>query len=380
MSARTRRHRGMQAVLSSAAIALLGITIGCADSPEPKKDAPSASEPKHEQKKEEPDLLPPSTSVTTVTKDLKAPWDIAFYDDETALISERDSGKILELNITDGKRRDIGTVPGVKAYGEAGLLGLAIHKQQLYVYSTAENGNRVQKFALKGKPGALKLGDADTLISKIPAAENHNGGRIAFGPDGMLYVATGDANDFSASQDKNALGGKILRITPDGDTPDDNPHEDSLMYSYGHRNVQGIAWDDDDKMYASEFGQDTWDELNVIKPDGNYGWPEVEGIAHDNRFIDPEQQWRPADASPSGITIADDSIYMANLRGQRLREIPLDDLSKSKEYYANEYGRMRHVTVAPNGDLWLLTNNTDSRGEPQKHDDKILSIAPDSLD
>src|SRR5690606_4547873 len=133
-------------------------------------------------------------------------------------------------------------------------------------------------------------------------------------------------------------------------------------YSYGHRNPQGIAWDAQGTMYASEFGQDTWDELNVIEAGGNYGWPEAEGIAGDDAFIDPVQQWHPADASPSGMVIAEDRIYIANLRGQRLREIPIADITTAAEHWVGEYGRLRDVTVGPDGELWVLTNNTDGRG------------------
>ncbi len=148
------------------------------------------------------------------------------------------------------------------------------------------------------------------------------------------------------------------------------------MYSYGHRNPQGIAWDAAGTMYASEFGQNTWDEFNVIEAGGNYGWPEAEGIADADGFIDPVQQWSPADASPSGIAIAGGSIYIANLRGERLREVPIDDLTASVEHWTGEYGRLRDVVVAPAGDLWVLTNNTDGRGAPGPEDDRILRFDP----
>jgi glucose/arabinose dehydrogenase len=158
--------------------------------------------------------------------------------------------------------------------------------------------------------------------------------------------------------------------------PRDNPFDGSPVYSYGHRNPQGLAWDSDGTLYASEFGQDTWDELNVIEPGGDYGWPEVEGIADDDRFIDPVQQWEPADASPSGIAVTDDSIWIANLRGARLTEVPLDDLGDSTEHLVEEHGRLRDVVVAPDDTLWVLTNNTDGRGDPGPGDDRILRFAP----
>jgi glucose/arabinose dehydrogenase len=215
------------------------------------------------------------------------------------------------------------------------------------------------------------------VIDGIPAAGNHNGGRIAFGPDGMLYVTTGDAGDRNSAQDVDALSGKILRLTPEGDVPEDNPFAGSPVYSYGHRNPQGIAWDADGRMYASEFGQDTWDELNVIEAGGNYGWPDVEGIADDADYIDPVQQWRPDAASPSGIAVTGSDIVIANLRGERLRTVPLDDLTSSTEQFVGEFGRIRDIVIGAGGTFWFLTNNTDGRGAPRDGDDRILRLGLD---
>jgi glucose/arabinose dehydrogenase len=290
-------------------------------------------------------------------------------------VSERDSGRLLELS-ADGTPRQIGQVAGVSAGGEGGLLGIAVRDTYLYAYFTAAGDNRIQRFPLTGKPGSLGIGAAETLVEGIPSAGTHNGGRIAFGPDGMLYATTGDAGDRPSAQDRDSLSGKILRMTPEGKAPSDNPFPGSLVYSYGHRNPQGIAWAPDGTMYASEFGQDTWDELNVIKPGGNYGWPTVEGIAHREGLTDPVQQWRPADASPSGMAIVDGQIYIANLRGARLRQIPLDRPATSSDRLAGEYGRLRDVAAAPDGSLWILTNNTDGRGEPGSEDDRILRVEP----
>ena len=183
--------------------------------------------------------------------------------------------------------------------------------------------------------------------------------------------------DSDSAQDLDALSGKILRLTPEGEVPADNPFDDSPVYSYGHRNPQGIAWDAEGGMYASEFGQDTWDELNVIEPGGNYGWPEVEGIADDGDYIDPVQQWRPETASPSGIAVTGSSIVIANLRGERLRTVPLDDLTAGTEQFVGEFGRLRDVVVGPGGDAWILTNNTDGRGDPSDGDDRILRLSLD---
>ncbi|GAA2180435.1 PQQ-dependent sugar dehydrogenase [Leucobacter tardus] len=313
-------------------------------------------------------------SPSTIASGLDAPWSVAFIED-TAVISERDSARILELD-DSGETREIGAVPGVQPRGEGGLLGIAVHEEHLYAFFTTADDNRIVRFPVTGEPGSLGLGDPETVLSGIPAARTHNGGRIAFGPDGMLYATTGDAGDTGLAQDVDSLAGKILRLTPEGDIPSDNPFPDAYAYSIGHRNPQGIAWDAGDTLYASEFGQDRWDELNVIEAGSNYGWPDVEGIADTDGFVDPVQQWEPAEASPSGMTIAAGSIWIANLRGERLREIPLDDLTRSSEHGTGEFGRMRDAALGPDGAIWVLTNNTDGRGDPADTDDRLLRFEP----
>lgn len=308
-----------------------------------------------------------------VATGLNAPWSVVFRDG-TPLVSERNSGQVLELS-PEGSARSIGTVQGVAARGESGLLGLAVSSQgDLYVYSTAADGNRVQRFPVNGEPGSLSLGQPDTLLERIPSASIHDGGRIAFGPDGMLYVTAGDASRRDSAQDRDSLAGKILRMTPDGGVPADNPFPGSLVYSYGHRNPQGLAWADDGTMFATEFGQNTWDELNIITPGANYGWPTVEGIAGRPGFVDPVQQWQPGAASPSGMAHAGGTLFLANLRGQVLRSVPVSDPATSTEHFSREYGRIRDVALAPDGRLWFLTNNTDGRGDPRPGDDRILAV------
>ncbi|MCB1274461.1 MAG: PQQ-dependent sugar dehydrogenase [Leucobacter sp.] len=381
--------RSIPRVAALAGFAVLLALTGCAGASGPAAqiaDPTPEVDPVPEPSLSPPDPVPPEApAARETTLGLTAPWSVVFAG-ESALVSERDSGRILEL-APDGSQREIATIRGIVHGGEGGLLGLAVllpdgaaagadgalpPGTQLYAYSTAKNGNRVQRFALSGSPGALVLGRAKTVIDGLPSAGNHNGGRLAFGPDGMLYVTVGDASRPGISQDLGSLGGKILRLTPKGKVPKDNPFAGSPVYSYGHRNPQGIAWDDDGTMYASEFGQDTWDELNVIEAGGNYGWPVVEGIAGDSRYIDPVQQWAPWAASPSGIAIANGRIYIANLRGQRVRVVPLKNLGRQKSYFVEEYGRIRDVTLTPDGTLWMLTNNTDGRIEPRKHDDRFM--------
>lgn len=316
-----------------------------------------------------------------MAQNLQAPWSVAFYKD-TVLVSERGSGRILEL---DDQRpaqvREVATVAGVSASGEGGLLGLSVHGDSLYAYFTAESDNRIQRFALKHGSDGVELGAPETIVDGIAKADFHNGGRLAFGPDRMLYATVGDAGNRSAAQDRESFSGSILRMNPDGSVPGDNPFDGSLVYSYGHRNPHGLAWAEDGTMYASEFGQDTWDELNIIEGGGNYGWPDVEGSSDggidDADFIDPVQQWAPDQASPSGITINDGILFIANLRGQVLRTVPLSDVTEAEVVYAGEFGRLRDVVTTPSGEVWLLTNNTDGRSDPAAADDRILRIPAD---
>jgi glucose/arabinose dehydrogenase len=323
---------------------------------------------------------PPSTAadVTVLAEGLASPWSAVFVGD-SMLVSERDSGRVMEV-AADGAIREAGTIANAAGAirGEGGLLGLAIDGSgRLYAYMTTSTDNRIERFELEGEPGSLTLGDAETVLEGLPFTWFHNGGRIAFGPDGMLYAGTGDAGQANASQDVSILAGKILRMTPDGEVPADNPFPDSLVYSYGHRNVQGFAWSADGTMFASEFGQDTWDELNVIVPGANYGWPNVEGQAGDPSYTDPVQQWRPDEASPSGMTIVDETIYMANLGGQRLRAVRVSDPTAHEDFFVGVYGRLRDVLPAPEGGVLVVTNNTDGRGNPGPDDDRILRVTFD---
>jgi len=322
------------------------------------------------------DGVQPAGVPNDVVTGLAAPWSILRVSETLTLVSERDSGAIEEV-VGDGLQR-IGVVPDVVHDGEGGLLGLAYRDHWLYAYETTASDNRIVRMPF-GEDHTL--GDPEVVLDGLDKAGNHNGGRIAFGPDGMLYATVGDASNPDSAQDPNSLNGKILRMTPTGDVPDDNPTEGSYVYSMGHRNPQGLTWDSDGQLWAAEFGQDTWDEFNRIEPGGNYGWPVVEGISARSltgpEFIDPWAQWPTDDASPSGLTYIDGTFFMAGLGGERLWAIYVDDESQTAsavEWFTGEYGRIRDVTAGPDGSLWILTNNTDGRGSPREGDDRILQM------
>jgi glucose/arabinose dehydrogenase len=305
------------------------------------------------------------------------PWGLAFLPDGSALVTLRDQAEVLHVSGA-AKPVSVGLVPGVVPGGEGGLLGIAVSPKfasdrAVFVYFTSANDNRVMKMTLEGT--ALRPGPV--IVSGIPKGSNHDGGRLAFGPDGSLYISTGEAGLRDPAQDKGSLGGKILRVTATGARVPDNPFPGSLIWTLGHRNVQGMAWDKTGAMYASEFGQNRWDELNLIEPGRNYGWPTVEGVAHRPGFVDPLRQWSTADASPSGIAVgADGAIYMAALRGESLWRIPLVGKGKTgtpERLLQGRYGRLRAVVSAPDGRLWLLTNNT-ARGTTRPGDDRIVAL------
>ena len=325
-----------------------------------------------------------SSADTGPTRDvvtgLSVPWSVAVLPGGGFLVSERDTAHVLRFG-ADGSRTDLGQVPDVSPGGEGGLLGLAVRASEpsvLYAYATTARDNRVFAIPLS----ANGLGTPRTVLDGIPKGAIHNGGRIAFGPDGYLYVGTGEAGQRQPSQDRSSLGGKILRITTDGSPAPGNPDPASPMWSLGHRNVQGFAWDSAGRMWASEFGQNTWDELNLIQRGSNYGWPVVEGRAGRAGFVDPVVQWATADASPSGLTVGPDgAVYLAALRGESLWRVVVradGSAGDPQRLLEGRYGRLRDVLTGPYGRLWVVSSTT-FRGSPRSGDDRIVSLAPADL-
>lgn len=381
------------AVTAALAAAALVLTAGCSsggsDAPENGKSAessPATSDGTSTGKPRAGEAPPEKGSATvtkTLTEDLKSPWGLAPLPGGDLLVSSRDEGTITRVDGKTGKKTELGKVPGVSPAGEGGLMGLALSPayasdHMVYAYFTTESDNRITRMLYdEKKPSGQQLGAPDTIFKGIPKGVVHNGGRIAFGPDKMLYAGTGETGDTGLAQDKKSLGGKILRLTADGDPAPGNPFGDSPVYSYGHRNVQGLAWDEEKRLWAAEFGQDTWDELNEIKAGDNYGWPEVEGKGGKEGFNDPVAQWKTSEASPSGIAYAEGSIWMAGLRGERLWRIPVrgvDGTVEPQSFLEGEHGRLRTVVAAGADKLWVVTNETDSRGTPEEGDDKILEV------
>lgn len=303
---------------------------------------------------------------------LDRPWSIALLPDGSALVSVRNTAQVhlVPPPGAGGSPSVVGRVPDVVSEGEGGLLGLAVAPDfgadpVVYAYFTSPTDNRVAAIPWVGG----RLGTPRVILDGIPRSRNHNGGRLAFGPDGQLYVTTGDAGETRLAQDLTSLGGKILRITPDGTPAPGNPFGGSPVWSYGHRNVQGLAWDSRGRMYASEFGSNVWDELNVIQPGRNYGWPEVEGRAGNDDYVDPIAQWRTSEASPSGITVGPDgAVYLAALRGESVWRVPLrgdGSAGTPERFLEGTYGRVRDILFVA-GRAWILTNN----GE----DDRLVSL------
>lgn len=317
------------------------------------------------------------TDSRVVAGDLDVPWGVGFFPDETALVSERDTGRLLRIT-PSGKVTPLGTVPGVTPTSEGGLLGVAIsptyaEDSTVFVYATTETDNRV----LSGTVPDLLGGRGTPILTGIPRGDVHNGGRIAFGPDDALYVTTGETGDGDLAPDLDSLGGKILRVNPDGSIPADNPFPNSPVWSYGHRNVQGIAWDATGRLWESEFGSQLWDEVNLIEPGSNYGWPAAEGTAGLDGLTDPYAVFSTFAASPSGLAYADGSLWLGALQGETTWRIPVgSNRLGTPEAVRLAEARTRTVEAAPDGSLWVTTSDTDGRAQAEQGGDRIYAVRP----
>ncbi len=384
-------HRSRKPAMACAVVLFVALTSTACSEPGPGADprggpapssgnasvspAPTSQEPTGGTPGEAPTEVTEVTVAETIVSGLTTPWDVAFLEDGSALVPLRDSGQVLRIRDGDVIGLDAGgpggAVPHVFHENEGGLLGIAVSDDQhVYLYYTTRVDNRVVRMTLEG----ATLVDPEVILDGIPSGTNHNGGRVAFGPDGYLYVTTGDVRETHLAQEIDSLAGKILRVTPQGEPAPGNPFGNEV-WSYGHRNVQGIGWTRDGRMYASEFGSGNFDEINLIEPGNNYGWPYIEGWAGDSEYVDPLVTWSTDEASPSGIAVTDDGIWVAALRGERLWYVPMTedgDLGEPRDYL--DLGRLRAVTVTPEDELWVVTSNTDGRGEPDEQDDRIVQL------
>jgi glucose/arabinose dehydrogenase len=324
-----------------------------------------------------------TSPMTVVATGLKIPWGIAFLPDGDLLVTER-PGTVRRI----GANAQSIPIEAVKRIGEGGLLGIALHpdfstNHWVYIYLTTSNAdgsntNRVERYVFDGE----KMTDRKGIIQNIPGAIYHDGGRLAFGPDGYLYVTTGDATKSDFSQDKNSLAGKILRVKDDGSIPSDNPFG-TAVYSYGHRNPQGLTWDTQGRLWATEHGRSGLrsglDELNLIDKGENYGWPNIEGDEKNAGMVSPVIQSGPdVTWAPAGIAYFDGSLFFGGLRGESLYEAKLDGakVTSLTAHFKGQLGRIRAVELGPDGYLYLSTSNTDGRGTPNEGDDKIIRIDP----
>ena len=314
-------------------------------------------------------------STEILAENLEVPWALAFLPDDRLIFTER-GGNVSILE--DQNVKTVGTI-NVTQNSESGLLGIAVdpnftQNNYIYLYYTFGDYNLISRFKLERD----QLSNETILVDNIPAAQIHDAGRLKFGPDGKLYATTGDSGDSALAQNLSSLAGKILRLNSDGTVPDDNPYG-TYVYSYGHRDPQGITWDEQGIMYASEHGQTRNDEINIITKGGNYGWPLYEGNDTAPGFIKPLRAYTEFTLAPSGIAYYENALYVAGLRGSQLRKLNLSADGKTilgEEALLTDLGRIRDV-VEHEGYLYISTCNRDGRGTPQSGDDKIIRIKLD---
>ncbi|HEX6347000.1 PQQ-dependent sugar dehydrogenase [Umezawaea sp.] len=320
---------------------------------------------------------PDPGAVSTLASGVDVAWGVVFLPDGSALFSERETFTVTRLT-KSGQKTSAGRISqAVGTNGEGGLLGLEVSPtfatdHWLYVYHTAAEGNRVVR--IKYENGALVQNTYQILLQGMAKNRYHNGGRLRFGPDGKLYISSGDAQNSANAQNNGSLNGKVLRINPDGSIPSDNPFGNAV-WSKGHRNPQGLDFDSQGRLWEAEFGNTSQDEVNLITKGGNYGWPNCEGTGGSCAgFTAPKKVWATSAASPSGLTIVNDHVFVATTVGQRVYRMTIDgggDLVDQKTYFQGTYDRLRTVEVDPDGDVWLTTT-TDKDGVPDN--DRVLLV------
>jgi quinoprotein glucose dehydrogenase len=333
---------------------------------------------------------PKNVKVTTWVDSLTIPWSLRFLPNGDALVAQR-PGTIVRIPKGSSEQQPFLRISKVAAVGDAGLMGMALHPDfedhpYIYVMYTYRNKkdtlvNRVARYKYNAKADTATFDRV--IFDHIPAAPIHVGGRIAFGPDGMLYIGTGSRHNPPSAQDMNTLAGKILRITPEGKIPKDNPFGNSPIYSLGHRVVEGITWDPKTgEMFNADIGPNARDEINHVKKGSNDGWPVVVGAPGIPKFEDPIVMWKNATVPPAGMTFYHGDLYVATLKSQALIRIVFGNnyqVKKIERWFAftptrGLYGRLRDVRVGPDGNLYVCTTNTDGRAVLRPHDDKILKL------